>query len=60
MDTRRRELPISGLRGTESAMAHATPITVRFNGASLQLVQRRACGFRSFHNYRVRVIAQCG
>ena len=26
----------------------------------MKLIQRRAYGFRSFHNYRLRVIAQCG
>jgi transposase len=26
----------------------------------MKLIQRRACGFRNFHNYRLRVIAQCG
>jgi transposase len=26
----------------------------------MKLIQRRACGFRSFQNYRLRVIAQCG
>jgi transposase len=25
-----------------------------------KLIQRRAYGFRNFHNYRLRVIAQCG
>jgi len=26
----------------------------------MKLIQRRAYGFRSFNNYRLRVIAQCG
>jgi transposase len=26
----------------------------------MKLIQRRAYGFRSFENYRLRVIAQCG
>lgn len=26
----------------------------------MKLIQRRAYGFRNFHNYRLRVIAQCG
>ena len=26
----------------------------------LKLIQRRAYGFRNFHNYRLRVLAQCG
>ena len=26
----------------------------------MKLIQRRAYGFRSFSNYRLRVIAQCG
>ena len=26
----------------------------------MKLIQRRAYGFRSFQNYRLRVIAQCG
>lgn len=26
----------------------------------MKLIQRRAYGFRSFHNYRLRVLAQCG
>lgn len=26
----------------------------------MKLIQRRAFGFRNFHNYRLRVIAQCG
>lgn len=26
----------------------------------MKLIQRRACGFRNFKNYRLRVIAQCG
>jgi transposase len=26
----------------------------------MKLIQRRAYGFRSFTNYRLRVIAQCG
>jgi transposase len=28
--------------------------------SAVTLIQRRAYGFRSFHNYRLRVIAQCG
>jgi transposase len=26
----------------------------------MKLLQRRAYGFRNFHNYRLRVIAHCG